>query len=48
MLKPDGYNGYESGAPYWILPNGSKTYDAYEAYKVHEEYFKNIKKNKFV
>ena len=44
MLRPDGYDGYEGGAPYWILPRGRKTYDAYEAQKVYEEYFKDRKK----
>lgn len=29
MLIPDGYDG---GAPYWILPSGRKTYNAYEEY----------------
>lgn len=32
MLIPDGYDGYEGGAPYWILPSGRKTYNAYEEY----------------
>lgn len=32
MLRPDGYDG---GAPYWILPSGRKAY---------EEYFKNRKR----
>ena len=44
MLKPDGYDGYEGGAPYWILPSGRKTYDVYEAQKAYEEYFKNRKR----
>ena len=41
MLRPDGYEG---GAPYWILPSGRKTYDAYKAHKAYEEYFKNKKR----
>lgn len=27
MKEPDGYNGYEGGAPYWVGPNGEKYYD---------------------
>ena len=44
MLRPDGYDGYEGGAPYWILPNGRKTHDAYEAQEAYEEYSKNRKR----
>ena len=44
MLRPDGYNGYEGGAPYLILPSGRKIYDAYEAQKAYEEYSKNRKR----
>ena len=44
MLRPDGYDGYEGGTPYWILPSGRTTYDPYEAQEAHEEYFKNRKR----
>lgn len=44
MLRPDGYNGYDGGATYWILSSGRKTYDAYEAQKAYEEYSKNRKR----
>lgn len=40
ILPPDGYNGYEGGAPYWILPSGQKTYDMFEAIRVREKFYK--------
>lgn len=45
MLEPDGYDGYEGGAPYWFLPSGAKTYSYYEAKKAHDSYFYNEYKN---
>ena len=42
MKQPDGYNGYEGGAPYWILPSGQKTYDYEEWRKADEEYWKSL------
>ena len=27
MKQPDGFDEYEGGSPYWILPSGQKTYD---------------------
>lgn len=44
MLKPDGYDEREGGAPYWYLPNDRKTYDIHEAQKAYEEYFKGKKR----
>ena len=32
MKQPDGFDGREGGAPYWILPSGQKTYD-YEEWR---------------
>lgn len=39
MKAPDGYNGYEGGAPYWILPSGRKTYDYAEFERIDKEYW---------
>ena len=44
MKQPDGFNGYEGGAPYWILPSGQKTYDYEEWCRVNKEYWKSIDK----
>lgn len=41
MKQPDGFNGYEGGAPYWILPSGQKTYDYEEWRRADEEYWKS-------
>lgn len=41
MKQPDGYDGYEGGAPYWILPSGRKTYDYEEWRRADNEYWKN-------
>ena len=44
MKQPDGFDGYEGGAPYWILPSGQKTCDYEEWCKVDKEYWKSIDK----
>ena len=44
MKQPDGFNGYEGGASYWILPSGQKTYDYEEWCRVNKEYWKSIDK----
>ena len=41
MKQPDGFDGYEGGAPYWILPSGQKTYDYEKWRKADEEYWKS-------
>ena len=41
MKQPDGFDGYEGGAPYWILPSGRKTYDYEEWRRADNEYWKN-------
>lgn len=46
MKQPDGFNGYEGGAPYWILPSGQKTYDYEEWRRSDNEYWKSIDKQK--
>lgn len=46
MKQPDGFNGYEGGAPYWILPSGQETYDYEEWCRVDKEYWKSINKQK--
>lgn len=41
MKQPDGFDGYEGGAPYWILPSGQITYNYEEWRKADNEYWKN-------
>ena len=41
MKQPDGFNGYDGGAPYWILPSGQETYDYEEWRRADNEYWKN-------
>ena len=38
MKQPDGFNGYEGGASYWILPSGQKTYDYEELFESSHSY----------
>lgn len=35
MREPDGYDGYEGGAPYWIGPNDWPYYDYGEWFRAY-------------
>lgn len=47
MLRPDGYDGYECGAPYWILPSGRKLMMLMKLRKFMKSILK-IEKDEFV
>lgn len=46
MKQPDGYDGYEGGAPYWIGPNDQKYYNYNEWLEEDRKYWRGKDEDK--